>query len=185
MFDGLVSAAGQLTATTSTNSVPDPLMVLGGVVGERQPPVLIVTITPNGTTPYTLSVYPVPNISNPTPEQANWVDITLAPDSTTVIASQSLLDLIARTTAAAVRAEGIYNAVSGFTDTTSKRKAYNTSLLPQTTRWRESDGQKRTSWFSPGDTKVVAGATVGIWRDSAGNDIDYVPPYVPPDTGAY
>ena len=176
MFEGLVSATGQLTATTNTNNVPDPLMVLGSVKGEKVPPVLVLTITPDGRTPYTLSVYPVPNISNPPANQADWVDVTLAPDNSSVIASQSLLDLLARTEAAAAHAQ----AAGGLSGTSAQRKAFDTSALTRQTTWYETDTLTLMTYW-PSITPHTA-TDLG-WRDPFRGNPDAAPP--PPDTGAY
>lgn len=83
--------------------------------------------------------------------------------------------LILRTTAAAERAERGADLVNAsLAGTQAQRKAYDRSKLKVKTRWDVTESPYQTYWFTPGDT---------AWRDSSGNDPDYVPPPGEPDDG--
>jgi hypothetical protein len=109
MFDGLVTAAGALTAADGTD-----LVVLGSALGENDPPILVLTITPTGHTPYTLSIKPVPNL--PVPGAADVVDITKPSNPTPVLTSPTIDQLLLDTgtaKAAALAAAAAANAGAG------------------------------------------------------------------------
>ncbi|MGY2892744.1 hypothetical protein [Deinococcus sp. UYEF24] len=113
MFDGLVTAAGALTAADGTD-----LIVLGSALGENDPPTLVLTITPTGHTPYTLSIKPVPNL--PVPGAPDVVDITKPSDATPVLTSPTITQLLTDTGAAktsALAAAGTANTAAGAADT--------------------------------------------------------------------
>jgi hypothetical protein len=65
---------------------------------------------------------------------------------------------------------------SGASGTNAQRLAYLTSTITTKLQWNVTDGNRPTYWFTAGDTS---------WRDSSGNDPDYVAPTIPPDTGVY
>ena len=58
--------------------------------------------------------------------------------------------------------------------TQAQRRAYDRTKIKVKTRWDVTEAPYATYWFTPGDS---------VWRDSSGNDPDYVPPTPPPDTG--
>jgi len=94
------------------------------------------------------------------------LDLTVDQAPLAYTTPQSLLDLIARATTAAARAEVARGDLSG---TRAQRLAYNTSSFTKPTYWEETDTHVSVTYY-PG-----AG-----WKDKFGGDPDAMPA---PDTG--
>lgn len=71
--------------------------------------------------------------------------------------------------------EAVAGGAGGMSGTNAQRRAFDATTLTQKTQWNVTDGNRPTYWFTPNDA---------AWRDSSGNNPDYVNPNPPPpDTG--